>query len=139
MSKGEGELKRGESEQVAEFAHQVGFGQILGCNGEGALTACGLPKGAALGSIEAQFEHVVAKGSCPDSSHIPQGQAARWLARAETSDSSPGTQRPDQGRASPLPILADSSDPSAPPLDRPLLDRPLTERCPARPNWEYAD
>ena len=40
---------------MAEFAHQVGFRQALGCNREGRLTARGLPQEAALIGIEAQF------------------------------------------------------------------------------------
>ncbi len=45
---------------MAEFAHQVGFRQALGCNREGRLTARGLPQEAALIGIEAQFEHLIA-------------------------------------------------------------------------------
>ncbi len=62
MSKGEGQLIDGQGEQVSKFAHQVGFRQTLRCKGEGDLTACWLPKEAALIGIEAQFEHLVAKG-----------------------------------------------------------------------------
>ena len=108
---------------MSEFAHQVGFGQPLGCNREGNITACWLPKEAALGGIEAQFEHLVAKGWCRDSSHSPQCRAARWPARAGTSDSASGTQRRDPGQASLLPILADRTAPNALPLDRPLRER----------------
>jgi hypothetical protein len=119
---------------MSEFAHQVGFRQTLGCNRDGGLTACWLPKEASLVGIEAQFEQMVAKGWCRDSSHSHHYRAARWLARAGTSDSVPGTERRDQGRASPLPMLDDRSDPSAQPPDR-----PVRERGPVRPNWEDAD
>src|SRR5712692_3048935 len=61
VSKGKGQLIRRKGEQMSEFAHQIGFRQSLGRNREDALTACWLPQKAALGGIEVQFEHLVAK------------------------------------------------------------------------------
>ncbi len=44
---------------MSEFAHQVRFRQPLGCDGDGDLTACWLPKEATLGGIEAHSEHLI--------------------------------------------------------------------------------
>ena len=61
MRKWEGKLIGGEGEQVSKFTHQVRFCQALGCKSDGGLTACWLPKEAALIGIEVEFEQLVAK------------------------------------------------------------------------------
>src|SRR3989442_5347344 len=75
---------------MAEFAHQVGFREPLGCNREGGLTACWLPKEATLIGIEAKFEYMVAPGNAqiviiatkikpPIGAHAPEPATARQI------------------------------------------------------------
>jgi len=131
LSKGEGKLIRRKGEQVPEFAHQIGFRQSLGCNREGDPDFLLAVQGSSSGRYQNAIRASGCEGSCRDSSHSPQGRAARWPVCAETSGRSPGTQRRGAGRASPLPIRGDTSDPSALPLDR-----PVRELDPATPHWE---
>ena len=125
---------RGEGEQMAEFAHQIGFRQPLGRKAEDALAACQLPEKAALGGIEMHFEHLIAQARTQIVVIAPKIEPPVGAGASKPATGHQIRKDPRKARACRLPIPAVRCDPSARPRDRLVRGRDLGRRC-----WEYAD